>query len=213
MKKACCFVLAALFACPVPAWAACGYYQPSYYPTYYTPYVETRYVQIAEVVAVPYVALQFVGAPTVPAPVVQTAPTLAAPAAPAVAAPSPCAHLEQRLAQLERQLTQAAPPPDSPPVVYVEPENAVSVAPPSRLPPQSFSPHVQGILSYRCAMCHTGDKARGEVVLFDAQGRYTPNVGARDILASVTRERKRMPYNQDALPAAEVDAIRSEAGR
>ena len=54
---------------------------------------------------------------------------------------------------------------------------------------------------------------RGGVELFDSLGRYSPNVTEREMLAAVTRERKRMPFGQQPLSDEDIALIRAQTFR
>jgi hypothetical protein len=76
-------------------------------------------------------------------------------------------------------------------------------------PPADLTPRVAALLQSRCADCHS-HPGRGKVDLFDAQGRYAPNVSLRAIWESVRDDT--MPRSPQKLNKDEKELIRLAAG-
>lgn len=70
---------------------------------------------------------------------------------------------------------------------------------------------VVGILRNRCAKCHSGDGSKGDVRLFEADGKAVPFTPELKFLVESTVNANEMPPSGDKLPDAEYQAIRSWA--
>ncbi len=70
---------------------------------------------------------------------------------------------------------------------------------------------IAALAQQHCAQCHSGSKARGDVVLFDGLGRYDPQVSPGAILAAVTRQQRAMPLGGTRLDTREIELLRRHA--
>lgn len=70
-------------------------------------------------------------------------------------------------------------------------------------PAQLRKPPALASLTPSCASCHTGAKARGEFVLFDAPGRVSPRADWKRALAAVASGRMPPPNSGKPVPSQE----------
>ena len=62
-----------------------------------------------------------------------------------------------------------------------------------------------------CAACHSPDKRKGDVQLFDLAGRFAPSVSLRTILSAVTDPDNPMPPKGPPLPPDVIERLRQFA--
>lgn len=209
-------------------------YAPSYAPTYVAPYYKEPPVLVQPVIIQENLAPAFVfqvihSYPTLPSSVVTTAPPqppqvpgpVSAPGGltgPSAFATPPCTDdkIEAALLRVLNKhgyagaMPQKEPPlfrPMDPTPPTMQPTNPVGSGPPQT---PGLDARAVTYLNNNCASCHSSDKAKGSVVLFDSSGIYQPYrtdgqpFSRKDILDSLKGEggKAQMP------PAAKSDATK-----
>jgi hypothetical protein len=99
----------------------------------------------------------------------------------------------------ERNQSELPSEPEGPPVV-----------PGFKRPPQQAPRTSLQILTTRCASCHTGERSKGDFVIFDRPGVLSASFDHNLAWDAINTDR--MPYKRPALSAADKAVLRREWG-